>query len=122
MLDIEYRTACRRLLARAAAGDPDLFRRKARAETAAAALVWIIGKANGLFDLWGRGLLVKDVLSHFGIRKGSVSQRAATMLKAAGCDSDTYDLRLGSPDYLVADCRRRIIEFRDKYRLEAGMG
>ena len=122
VLDIEYRTACRRLLARAAAGDPDLLRRKARAETAAAALVWIIGKANGLFDLWGRGLLVKDVLSHFGIRKGSVSQRAATMLKAAGCDSDTYDLRLGSPDYLVADCRRRIIEFRDKYRLEAGMG
>jgi hypothetical protein len=120
MLGTEYRTASRRLLARAATGDPDLFRRKGRPDTAAAAVVWIIGKANGLFALWGRGLLVKDVLGHFGIRKGSVSQRAATILKAAGCDCDTYDLRLGSPDYLVADRRRRIIELRDEYRLEAG--
>ena len=122
VLDIEYRTACRRLLSRAAAGDPDLFRRKGRADTAAAALAWIIGKANHLFSLWGSGLLVKDVLSHFGLRTGSVSQRAATLLKAAGCDCDTYDLSLGSPDYLVAERRRRIVEARDKYRLEVGTG
>ncbi len=45
----------------------------------------------------------------------------ATLLKAAGCDDDTYDLTLGSPDYLRADRRRRIIELRDKYGLEAEM-
>jgi hypothetical protein len=122
MFDAECRTACRRLLARAAAGRPDLFRRKGRAETAAAAVVWIIGKANGVFGMWGSGLLVKDVLGHFGIRNGGVSQRASTLLEAAGCDSHTYDLRLGSPDYLVAHRRRRIIEFRDMYRLETEVG
>ena len=30
LLDVEYRTACRRLLARAAVGDPKVFRRKAK--------------------------------------------------------------------------------------------
>ena len=49
LLDVEYRTACRRLLARAAAGDPAVFRRKARSNTAAAAICWIVGKDNELF-------------------------------------------------------------------------
>ncbi len=120
MLGLEYRTASRRLLARAAAGDPDLFRRKGRTDTFAAAVVWIIGKANDVFHLWGQGLLVKDVLGHFGIRSGGVSQRAATLLEAAGFDCDTYDLRLGSPDFLVAARRRRIIELRDQYRVQSG--
>src|SRR6185312_6583742 len=50
LLDDEYRTACHRLLADAAAADPNIFRRRGRAETAAAAVCWIVGKANGLFD------------------------------------------------------------------------
>jgi hypothetical protein len=38
LLDVEYRTACRRLLARSAAGDPAVFRRRAGSGTAAAAI------------------------------------------------------------------------------------
>ena len=55
-------------------------------------------------------------MSHFGLRQSSVAQRAATMLRAGGFNDDTYIVRLGSPDYLVAARRRRIIKMRDKYR------
>ena len=116
MLGVEYRTACRRVLARVAFREPDVFRRKSRAETAAAALVWIVGKANDLFEQRTGGMQVRDLMSHFGLRQGSVAQRAATMLRAGGFNDDTYIVRLESPDYLVAARRRRIIKMRDKYR------
>jgi hypothetical protein len=120
MLDTEYRTACRRLLARAATGNPDVFRRKGRTETAAAAICWIVAKDNDVFGRWGPGLLVKDLMAHFGLQQGGVSQRADTMMKAAGYDPSTrtWELRLGSPELLVSSRRRRMIELRDTYTME----
>jgi len=116
LLDAEYRRACRRLLELIAKGDPEVFRRKARADTAAAAVCWIVGKDNDLFGPSGGGLLVKDLMAHFGIHQGGVSQRAATFLKAAGFEYDGYgEIRLGSPDLLVSARRRRIVELRDRY-------
>lgn len=115
LLDVEHRTACRRILSRAAVGDADVFRRKARPDTAAAAVVWIIGKVNGLFTQGIGGMQVNELMSYFGV-KGSASQRAATLLRAGGFDCDTYDIHLGSPDYLTSTTRRRIIELRDIYR------
>lgn len=79
VLDVEFRTIVRRLLARAAAGDPAVFRRKARSDRAAAALVWVTGRASGLF----RWMTVQSLLEWFGL-SGSVSQRARTLLVAAG--------------------------------------
>jgi Domain of unknown function (DUF6398) len=117
ILDFEYRTACRRVLARVASREPEVFRRKGRAETAAAALVWIVGKANDLFEQQRTGgMQVRDLMSHFGLGQSSVAQRAATMLRAGGFRDDTYIVRLGSPDYLVAARRRRIINMRESYR------
>ena len=58
----------------------------------------------------------KKISSHFGLRQSSVAQRAATMLRAGGFNDDTYIVRLGSPDYLVAGRRRRIIRMRESYR------
>jgi hypothetical protein len=116
MLDFEYRTACRRVLARVASGEPEVFRRKGRAETSAAALVWIVGKANDLFEQRIGSMQVSDLMSHFGLGQSSVAQRAATMLRAGGFHADTYIVRLGSPDYLVAARRRRIIKMRERYR------
>jgi hypothetical protein len=116
ILDSEYRTACRRVIARVASNEPDVFRRKGRAESAAAALVWIVGKANDLFEQRTGGMQVRDLMSHFGLRQSSVAQRAATMLRAGGFNDDTYIVRIGSPDYLVAARRRRIISMRDRYR------
>jgi hypothetical protein len=115
LLDVEYRTACRRLLARAASGGPEVFRRKGRTEIFAAGVVWIIGKVNDQFHQFASGLKAKDLMSHFGLR-GSVSQRAATLLDAAGFDCQTHDLVLGSTDYLVSAQRRRIIHDRDRLR------
>lgn len=115
LLDTEYRTACRRLLADVAAGDPAIFRRAAAARTAAAAVCWIIGKANSVFGLWGTGLEVQDLLAHFEVR-GSVSQRAQTMLKACGIDPYQYGgMDLGSPRYLVSESRATLIARRDQY-------
>jgi hypothetical protein len=117
LLDVEYRTACRRLLARAAAGDPAVFRRRASSATAAAAVCWIVGKDNDLFSPAGGRLLVKDLMAHFGLAQSGVSQRAETLMKAAGFDpyARRWDLRLGDPKLLVSRRRRRMMELRDEY-------
>ncbi|HET9255284.1 MAG TPA: DUF6398 domain-containing protein [Pseudonocardiaceae bacterium] len=114
-LDVEYRTACRRLLRRAAAEDPEIFRRRGRAETAAGAICWIIGKANGLFT--GQ-MLVKDLMGFFGIRQGSVSQRSEALLRAIGVNPhERYgDMDLGHADFLTSTRRAEIISLRDRYR------
>jgi Domain of unknown function (DUF6398) len=121
LLDTEYRTTCRRLLTRVAAGDPAVFRRKSRPEGTAAAVCWIVGKANELFRPWGGGLLIKELMAHFGIRQGGVSQRAGTLLKAGRFETHVYgDVSLGSPDFLVSSYRRELIEHRERYHPESG--
>ena len=93
-----------------------MFRRRASSATAAAAICWIVGKDNDLFTT-GRGILVKDLMAYFGLAQGGVSQRAETLMKAAGFDPSArqWDLRLGAPELLVAERRRRMIELRDEY-------
>jgi hypothetical protein len=122
LLDTEYRTACRRLLARAAAGDPRVFRRRAKAENAAVAVCWVIGKANNLFAPYGTGMLVKDLAAFFGVAQSSASQRAATLMNAAGVGSlthyPTWDVVVGTPSLLVSARRRVIVELRDHYLQE----
>jgi Domain of unknown function (DUF6398) len=128
LLDVEYRTACRRYLSRAAAADPEIFRRRGRAETAAAAICWGIGKANDLFSAHvgghtGSHMRVKDLIAHFGIGQGSVSQRSEPLLRAIGVDphhpysAQQYrELNFGSPDYLTSARREQILDRRDYYR------
>jgi hypothetical protein len=119
VLDREYRTAARRLLARIATGDAAVFRRKASPVVSAAAICWIIGKANELFGLYGHGMLVKDMMARFGLRSSAASQRAATFLKAAGINPDQLGaMRLGSADLLVSARRRNIMAARDRCRAE----
>ncbi|CAN5842335.1 hypothetical protein BH23ACT10_BH23ACT10_21050 [soil metagenome] len=120
LLDIEYRTACRRLLADVAAADPQIFRRRSRADTAAAAITWVIGKANGLFRTHETGVAVADVVGWFGI-SGSPSQRAATLLKALGIRTTGHaTIDLGSPRYLVSDHRADLINRRDRLEAKGG--
>lgn len=116
LLDTEYRTACRRLLNEAATADPAIFRRRGSEKTAAAAIVWLIGKANHRFPFdGGPGPSVGELMAHFGV-SGSPTQRAKTMVRALGLEwSTAHQIVLGSPRYLVAERRRRIIAERDLF-------
>jgi len=120
LFDVEFRTAVRRLLADIVAADAGIFRRRGRADTAAAAIAWIVGKANELFDAHGDGLAIGDLTRWFGL-SGSPSQRAGTMLASLGIAADAYDgMHLGTPRYLTSEHRRRIIQRRDIAEAELG--
>lgn len=123
LLDVEYRTACRRFLAAAAGGDPEIFRRRGRAATAATAVCWVISKANMRFHAGAgrRQLLVKDLVGHFAVAQGSVFTRSAPLLRAVGVDPRQYGaMDLGSPDYLTSERRAGILAQRDHYRAIGG--
>ncbi|SDY77417.1 hypothetical protein SAMN05661080_04566 [Modestobacter sp. DSM 44400] len=116
LFDVELRTAARRLLARVAAADPEIFRRRSRAEGSAAAICWIVATANDVFR--DRDLTVKQLTSWFGIA-GTPSTRAKPLLTAIGVDPDGYaygDGHLGSPDYLTGDHRAGMVAGRDSLR------
>jgi len=113
-LDVEYRSACRVFLGRVARHDTSVFRRNGRANTAAAAICWTIGKVNELFSTGG--MRVMDLTAYFGIAQGGVSQRAETLIRAAGYVR--YDapgvINLADLDLLVSSRRREIIDLRDQ--------
>ncbi|MBW3601149.1 MAG: hypothetical protein KY434_00410 [Actinobacteria bacterium] len=113
-LDVEHRTACRRLLRDVAVAQPGILRRRGRAETAAAAIVWIVVKANRGFSQREGGLTAKALGEWLGVGS-SPGQRAPTLLRAIDAPARRYpDMSLGTPRYLVADRRRWIIEMRDR--------
>jgi hypothetical protein len=114
LLDVEHRTACRRFLVDVATNDPEIFRRRSRDETAAAAVAWVIAKANGTLEPYPGGLTAKKLVGWFGVG-GSISQRAQPMLRALGVRPGSIDIRLGSPRYLVGDARAGIIDRRERY-------
>jgi hypothetical protein len=112
LLDREHRTACRRLLVDVAVADPQIFRRRGRAETAAAAVVWIVARANRSFDPHRGGLSSKGLSEWFGI-SGGPTARASTLLRALDVGEERRygnDLRLGTPRYLVAGRRGAILD------------
>lgn len=113
LLDHEHRTACRRVLADVAAADPRIFRRRGRSETAAAAVVWIVARANRSFDSHAPGgFSARGLSAWFGIA-GRPSARASTFLAALEVGKERRhgsDLRLGTPRYLVARRRDAILD------------
>ncbi|CAN5423826.1 hypothetical protein BH23ACT9_BH23ACT9_38360 [soil metagenome] len=119
LLDVECRTACRRLLADVAAAEPDIFRRRGRTDTAAAAIVWVVARVNEELSAHTGGLTAKAVGAWFGVT--NPSQRAATMLKALDVpDTSSYSLCLGTPCYLTSAYRRALVETRDQYAVAGG--
>ena len=111
-LDVEFRTACRRLIARSA-HDAPTFYRHGKVETTAAAVSWVIGTGNGLFTRWAQipgHLKVKDMLAWFGLTKG-VSERGWSLLAHIGV-AGAWDLDwvLPFPEMLVSAARANLIE------------
>ena len=111
LLDEEYLSAEKRLLHRLASADLDLFRGRASARVAAAAIVWMIARANDATSQYGP-LTMQELLAPFGGTHSS--DRVHAYLRVLGVAYDVPgELYLGSPDYLVADRRRELIEERD---------
>ena len=98
ILDVEHRTAMRRFLSRAAAGDPAAFRRKVSPTRGAAAVAWVICRANDTVGTSWSALSVQELLGRFGV-KGSVAQRAEPLLRANGVDPHRLygTMELGRP-------------------------
>lgn len=115
LLDVEHRTAMRRFLARAAVNDPAIFRRKSSPIRGAAAVAWVICRANDTAGSYRGTLSVTELMAFFGV-KGSVSQRAEPLLKANGADARgfSYQPDLGTPDLLVSSTRAELIDRRDR--------
>ena len=81
-LDVEHRTAMRRFLSRAAAGDPRCpSAARPRPTRLAAAVAWAICTANRTIGSYRSPMTGKDLLGHFGIT-GSVSDRAQSLIRA----------------------------------------
>ena len=116
LLDIEHRTAMRRFLSRAAVGDPAAFRRKASPVRGAAAVAWVICRANDTVGAYSSDLTVQQLLAWFGV-KGSVSSRAEPLLRANGVDPHGLygAMDLGAPDLLTSKRRADIIASRDTW-------
>jgi hypothetical protein len=105
----ELGVACRRFLVRVASADPPMFRRKGAAKAFAAAVVWIVGKANNVVGQYS--VQSKDVQAHFDV--GSVTQRAEPMLAAVGANRRYNEMGLGDAAFLTSATRRSIIASRD---------
>jgi hypothetical protein len=115
LFDVEHRTAFRRFLSRAAAADPQIFRRRSASNRAAAAVCWAVASANRTVGQ-GYGLESQELLAWFGVN-GSISQRAEVLLRANGVNpAHAYGARhLGAPDLLVAARREDIVASRDRF-------
>jgi hypothetical protein len=81
LLDVEFRTIARRILARVAARDPRTFRRSTNADRCAAGLVWLAGQASGEF-MRGSPHRPQCVWDWFGV--DSCSDRGRSLRAAAG--------------------------------------
>lgn len=115
LFDVEHRTAMRRFLARTARNDPKVFARKGSPVRGAAAAAWVITTGSRTAGVWSAEMTAKDLLAHFGIT-GSVSDRAGTLMRAAGIPTGyaTSSVELGDPGLLVSARRRRLIQDRDR--------
>jgi hypothetical protein len=110
LLDVEYRTILRRMLARTATADPSVYTRR-RGDIIARTLVWMVCTANDLFRR--RTLTVKDLNAWFGL-KGSPGSGQATAFRTALGSEDIWSTCL-EPAMLHSTRRSWIIEQRDRY-------
>ena len=112
----EYRTAFRRALARAARGDADVFARRGSRLGLAAAVAWVVGKGNELFE----SVAIGDMNEWFGLsRSYSVGQRGQTVRKAMGLDPyDTGWAPYIGADLLISSVREDIIQQADYYQAD----
>jgi hypothetical protein len=120
LLDVEFRSITRRLIARVAQRDPRPLRRSRDAARCAAAFVWLAGRANGEFGRRGMRPAFR-VWDFFGA--SSAADRGRTLRRAAGLETGWVDggsawddeLCIGDVSFLHSRFRARLIARRDLY-------
>jgi hypothetical protein len=117
LLDVEFRTITRRLVARVARRDPRALRRSPHAARCAAAFVWLAGRANGEFGRRGPRA-AHPLWDWFGV--SNASDRGRTLRRAAGLEPGWVDhspwddeLSVGDVSFLHSRYRARLIARRD---------
>jgi len=120
LLDLEFRTIARRILALVASRDPRPIRRSKQPDRLAAGIVWLAGRGNGEFGRrsprWRSAALLWD---WFGVT--SCADRGHSIRKAAGLVPQVVDgsswytdaTPLGSVDLLHSRTRQMLIRQRD---------
>jgi hypothetical protein len=113
----EHRTIARRILARVAAHDPSVLRRRRDVARCAAALVWLVLHANHEVSRGGR-MRAQWIWDWFGV--GDCSGRGRTLRRAAGLEVDADDpqppwrpIPLGDPALLHSRYRAALVRHRD---------
>jgi len=110
LLDMEHRTAVRRLLHDVAIADPRSFDGRSKPRTAAAGLCWMVGRAN---ESVGYGdLQTQELMAWFGLKTAPVA-RAESIRRALGLDPLSWPGSLGSARYLTGRRRAALVEQRD---------
>lgn len=117
LLDVEFRTIVRRIVARVARRDPRAFRRSTNVARTAAAFVWLAGRANGEFGRRGPRSAHR-LWDWFGV--GSAADRARSLRSAAGLEPSSLphelwsdEMALGDVSLLHSNYRAQLIRRRD---------
>jgi hypothetical protein len=117
LLDVEFRTITRRLIARVAQRDPRPLRRNQDAARCAAAFVWLASRANGEFGRRGPRRAI-HLWDWFGV--SNASDRGRTLRRAAGLEPNpAYDeswheeFAFGDAALLHSRSRASLIRRRD---------
>jgi len=109
LLDVEFRTIARRILARVAAGDTRTLRRSRNAERCAAGLVWLAGRGSGEFGRRTRRS-AQLLWSWFGVT--SCADRGQSLKDAAGLGAPFADRWFGYREMMLGDSTLLHSQFR----------
>lgn len=101
LMDQEYRTLGRRLLARIVERSPKSFRRGSRIDTWAPAILIVLGQDSGIFK--GYGLTQRALLDHLGVK--SLNNKTETVRNSAGLNRWQHEVGL-----LHSSHRRHLLE------------
>lgn len=127
LLDMEFRTIARRILAMLATRDPRPLRRTTNHDRLAAGIVWLAGRGNGEFGRRSpRWRSARRVADWFGVT--NCADRGYSIRNAAGLVPEILDrypslldtIPLGSTALLHSKARRSLITQRDaRLRIES---
>ena len=119
MLDNEYRTIARRILARVAIREPRVLRRSENTDRFAAGLVWLAGRGSGCFARRGSRPKSAQLWRWFGVTdcsdRGRSLRSAAHLLPDADLADYVYsgELALGDAGLLHSRFRKSLVIQRD---------